>query len=75
MQNTLQNLNHSLKALTRSLLISIISKKDTNKLEKDLYYVKREIQVSIWFRPFASHRTISMGLIQTFKKFKDRFKQ
>lgn len=43
-ENTLQNLNHSIKSLTRSLLIEYVSKKSANKIEMELYYIKAEVK-------------------------------
>ena len=48
-ENTLQNLNHSIKSLTRSLLIEYVSKKSANKIEMELYYIKAEVKVNSLF--------------------------
>ena len=45
MQNNVQDLNNILKPLARSLLIQHISKKNANKLDQELYYIKNEIKV------------------------------
>ena len=45
MTNSVQDLNSSLKSIARSLLINSISKKDTSKLENEIYYLKQDFKV------------------------------
>jgi erythrocyte band 7 integral membrane protein len=44
MTNSVQDLPSSLKSIARSNLINTISKKDTSKLENELYYLKQEFK-------------------------------
>lgn len=45
LQNSLQNINSSLESTTRSVLIKIISKNDSSKININLSLIKIEIKV------------------------------
>jgi hypothetical protein len=49
MTNSVQDLNGSLKSIARSILINSISKKDTSKFENEIYYLKQDFKVFLFY--------------------------
>lgn len=47
MTNSVQDLNSSLKSIARGILFTMISKKDTNKVENEKSYLTQELQVDM----------------------------
>lgn len=45
MTNSVKDVTFSLKSLARSILVSMLSKKDATKIEKDLTFIKHELKV------------------------------
>ncbi len=48
MTNSLQDLNISLKSITRSTMTNLLSKKDASKVEMEKVYLAQELKVNIF---------------------------
>jgi hypothetical protein len=44
--NTLQDLNSSLKSISRGIMVSFLSKKDATKIEREKNFLTQEIKVT-----------------------------
>lgn len=44
--NSLQDVNHSLKSVVRSVLVSLVSKMNISKIEIEKSYIKQDVIVS-----------------------------